>query len=178
MHAADFGPRLSVHLKLRDEIQQKIDHWHKDNKAFDAGKYKSFLESINYLEPQTAAFEVATMVPLDNARFVLNAANARWGSLYDALYGTDAISEDGGAERAGAYNEIRGARVVAYTKSFLDQHFPLADGSHTDATAYTIDNQKLVIKTGSGSTSLKNPEQFKGYMTLKTSARSIVTGWG
>ena len=183
---ADFGPRLSAHLKLRDEIQQKIDHWHKDNKAFDAGKYKSFLESINYLEPQTAAFEVATsqvdpeiasvagaqlVVPLDNARFVLNAANARWGSLYDALYGTDAISEDGGAERAGAYNETRGARVVAYTKSFLDQHFPLADGSHTDATAYTIDNQKLVIKTGSGSTSLKNRNNSKvtlaNYLHLK-----------
>ena len=175
---ADFGPRLSTHLKRRDEIQHKIDQWHKDNKAFDAGSYKSFLESINYLEPQTGAFEIATgnvdpeiasvagaqlVVPLDNARFVLNAANARWGSLYDALYGTDAIPEDGGAERAGAYNEVRGAKVVAYTKTFLDEHFPLESGSHTDATGYTVDNQQLIVAKGSDTTSLANPAQFKGY---------------
>ena len=111
----DFSPRIKAHRATRDEIQEKIDQWHKDNKAFDAGKYKSYLESINYLEPEVAPFQIDTgnvdpeiatiagaqlVVPLDNARFVLNAANARWGSLYDALYGTDAIPEDDGAQRA------------------------------------------------------------------------------
>lgn len=175
---ADFSPRIKTHLKARDDIQLKIDQWHKDNKAFNAGDYKSFLQSINYLEPPVSAFKVATtkvdpeiattagaqlVVPLDNARFVLNAANARWGSLYDALYGTDAISEDGGAERAGGYNEVRGAKVVAYTREFLDEHFPLQQGSHTDVTAYQVKDKSLSIETANGTTALVHPDQFKAY---------------
>jgi len=175
---ADFTPRIKTHLATRDAIQEKIDQWHKDNKAFDASDYKSYLQSINYLEPEVAAFKVGTgnvdpeiatisgaqlVVPLDNARFVLNAANARWGSLYDALYGTDAIPEDDGATRDGGYNPKRGEKVVAYTKSFLDEHFPLQQGSHTDVTAYKAEGGKLKIEINSTETTLANPEQFKGY---------------
>ena len=175
---ADFTPRISAHLATRDTLQASIDQWHKDNTSFSADAYKSYLQSINYLEPAVSEFKISTenvdpeiasiagaqlVVPLDNARFVLNAANARWGSLYDALYGTDVIPEEAGAERAGGYNEKRGATVVAYTKKFMDEHFPLASGSHSDVTAYTIDNGSLNIAQGSASTTLASPEQFKGY---------------
>ena len=123
-----------------------------------------FKISTENVDPEIASIAGAQLVvPLDNARFVLNAANARWGSLYDALYGTDAIPEDDGAERAGGFNEKRGAKVVAYTKKFMDEHFPLASGSHSDATAYTIDQGSLNIAQGSASTTLASPEQFKGY---------------
>jgi len=174
----DFAPRIKTHLATRDAIQEKIDQWHKDNKAFDASTYKSYLQSINYLEPEAAAFKIGTgnvdpeiatisgaqlVVPLDNARFVLNAANARWGSLYDALYGTDAIPEDDGATRAQGYNPKRGEKVVAYTKNFLDEHFPLQQGSHADATAYSIDSGALKIAINATETTLTNPGQFKGY---------------
>ncbi len=175
---ADFAPRIKTHLETRDAMQAKIDQWHKDNKSFDPAGYKDYLQSINYIEPEVAPFtintskvdpEIATIagaqlvVPLDNARFVLNAANARWGSLYDALYGTDAIPEDDGAERAGAYNPQRGAKVVAYTKQFLDEHFPLASGSHSDATGYKIDGSTLQVTTASGDTTLADSAQLKGY---------------
>ena len=175
---ADFAPRIKTHLETRDAMQAKIDQWHKDNKSFDPAGYKDYLQSINYIEPEVASFtintskvdpEIATIagaqlvVPLDNARFVLNAANARWGSLYDALYGTDAIPEDDGAERAGAYNPQRGAKVVAYTKQFLDEHFPLASGSHSDATGYKIDGSTLQVTTASGDTTLADSAQLKGY---------------
>jgi malate synthase len=174
----DFAPRIKTHLATRDDLQAKIDTWHRENDAADANAYKKHLTDIGYLEPEQAAFavntanvdpEIATIagaqlvVPLDNARFVLNAANARWGSLYDALYGTDAIPETDGATRAGGYNPQRGAKVVAYTRNFLDQHFPLAEGSHADATGYTIDNGQLQIALASGTTSLKDGSQFKGY---------------
>ena len=175
---ADFTPRIKKHLAARDAIQDKVDQWHKDNKAFDAGKYKDYLQSINYIEPPVDTFNIATanvdpeiatiagaqlVVPLDNARFVLNAANARWGSLYDALYGTDAIPEDGGAERAGGYNPKRGEKVVAYTKNFLDTHFPLAAGSHKAATAYKVDGNTLKVTTTDGETTLAEQSQLKGY---------------
>ena len=175
---ADFTPRISTHLATRDKLQASIDQWHKDNTSFNPDAYKGYLQSINYLEPAVGEFKISTknvdpeiasiagaqlVVPLDNARFVLNAANARWGSLYDALYGTDVIPEEAGAERAGGYNEKRGATVVAYTKKFMDEHFPLASGSHSDVTAYTIDNGSLNIAQGSASTTLASPEQFKGY---------------
>jgi len=172
---ADFSPRISAHCNQRDEIQEKIDQWHKDNKAFDVDNYKSFLSSINYLEAPADDFKITTanvdpeiasiagaqlVVPLDNARFVLNAANARWGSLYDALYGTDAIA---GAAPAGGYNEARGAKVVAYTKIFLDEHFPLSSGSHKDASAYRVENQNLVATVESKDTGLAQAAQFKAY---------------
>lgn len=175
---ADFTPRIKTHLATRDAIQEKIDQWHKDNRSFDAAGYKDYLQSINYLEPEVPAFKISTtkvdpeiasiagaqlVVPLDNARFVLNAANARWGSLYDALYGTDAIPEDDGANRDGGYNPKRGEKVVAYTKKFLDQHFPLAAGSHADATAYKATAGTLKIKTGVGETTLADAAQFKGF---------------
>ncbi len=175
---ADFSPRIKAHLATRDKIQESIDQWHKDNKAFNADTYKSYLQSINYLEPEVPAFEISTenvdpeiatiagaqlVVPLDNARFVLNAANARWGSLYDALYGTDAISEDDGATRAGGYNPVRGAKVVAYTKAFLDEHFPLKSGSHSNVTSYKIENGTLAVQLGSDSTNLSDQNQFTGY---------------
>ncbi len=186
---ADFGPRIKEHLATRDRIQEGIDQWHKENKAFDASAYKSYLQSVNYLEPPVDAFtintesvdpEIATIagaqlvVPLDNARFVLNAANARWGSLYDALYGTDAISEDGGAERAGGYNPTRGAKVVAHTKKFLDEHFPLKSGSHSDATAYSIDGGNLTVALGSETTSLNDPSQLKGFVGDTTAPTKIL----
>ncbi len=175
---ADFAPRIKTHLATRDAIQEKVDQWHKDNKSFDAGNYKDYLQSINYIEPDVASFTISTsnvdpeiatiagaqlVVPLDNARFVLNAANARWGSLYDALYGTDVIPEDGGAERAGGYNAKRGEKVVAYTRKFLDQHFPLAAGSHSSATAYKIEGDALEVTTNAGTTTLADQSQLKGY---------------
>ena len=186
---ADFTPRIKKHLATRDAIQEKIDQWHKDNRAFDATAYKQFLESINYLEPVVDAFTVNTsnvdpeiasiagaqlVVPLDNARFVLNAANARWGSLYDALYGTDAIAEDDGATRSGAYNPKRGEKVVAYTKKFLDTHFPLQQGSHVDVTSYAIDNGVFKATAGSSTTELANTDQFVAYTGDNTAPEKIL----
>ncbi len=175
----DFAPRIKAHLATRDDMQEQIDSWHRNNKSFNAADYKSHLTDIGYLEPAVDAFSIATshvdaeiantagaqlVVPLDNARFVLNAANARWGSLYDALYGTDAISEDDGATRSGGYNPVRGEKVVAYCRAFLDEHFPLAAGSHKDATGYKNDNGKLAISLANGSdTALKEPAQFAGF---------------
>jgi len=174
----DFGPRIKAHLEKRDNLQKSIDQWHKNNSPVNNDEYKNFLQSINYLEPEVPGFEISTenvdpeiatisgaqlVVPLDNARFVLNATNARWGSLYDALYGTDVISEEEGASRLGGFNEKRGEKVVGYTKQFLDEHFPLQSGSHKNATAYSIDDAELKVETDTGHTTLADPGQFKGY---------------
>src|SRR5690606_4848919 len=148
---ADLAPRNKALLAKRDEIQQKIDGWHLERKGkqIDLPEYKRFLTELGYLLPEGDDFKVATqnvddeiahiagpqlVVPVKNARFALNAANARWGSLYDALYGTDAISEEDGAERGGAYNPTRGDKVIAFARDFLDTYFPLANGSHKDST--------------------------------------------
>ncbi len=177
----DLAPRNRELLAKRDELQQKIDDWHRNNQsAFDAAAYKQFLSDIGYLLPEPEDFRVATenvdteiarlagpqlVVPIMNARFALNAANARWGSLYDALYGTDVISEEGGAEKAGSYNPVRGDKVIAYAKAFLDAHAPLASGSHADATGYRIDNGNLSVALKDGAmTELQNSEQFVGYI--------------
>ncbi len=177
----EFGPRNRELLGLREIIQQKIDDWHLSNKGqtHDFESYKSFLKEIGYLtedkgeftiETQNVDPEIATIagpqlvVPVMNARFALNAANARWGSLYDALYGTDMISEDDGATRAGAYNPVRGDKVIAFAKNFLDEHFPLSQGSYNDVSSFSLVDSSLSMGTVSGElTSLKDPAQFQGY---------------
>ena len=177
----EFGPRNRELLGLRETIQQKIDDWHLSNKGqtHDFESYKSFLKEIGYLiedkgeftiETQNVDPEIATIagpqlvVPVMNARFALNAANARWGSLYDALYGTDMIPEDDGAIRAGAYNPVRGDKVIAFAKNFLDEHFPLTQGSYNDVSSFSLADNSLSIGTVSGElTSLKDAAQFQGY---------------
>ena len=177
----EFGPRNRELLGLRETIQQKIDDWHLSNKGqtHDFESYKSFLKEIGYLTEDKGEFTIETqnvdpeiaaiagpqlVVPVMNARFALNAANARWGSLYDALYGTDMISEDDGATRAGAYNPDRGDKVIAFAKNFLDEHFPLSQGSHNDVSSYSLVNNSLSIGTVNGElTSLKDAAQFQGY---------------
>ncbi len=148
----DLAPRNKALLAKREDIQKKIDAWHLDRKGrkIDPAEYKAFLQELDYLLPEGDDFKVSTknvdeefahiagpqlVVPVRNARFALNAANARWGSLYDALYGTDMISDEGGAEKGGAYNPKRGAKVIAYARDFLDKYFPLASGSTRTAPA-------------------------------------------
>ena len=176
----ELGPRNAELLAKRDELQAKLDAWHKDHRdsEFDPTTYKAFLEEIGYLVPEGGAFGVETanvdpeistiagaqlVVPITNARYALNAANARWGSLYDALYGTDVISEDGGTELGSGYNPARGAKVIAYARDVLDKAAPLASGSHADATGYTVVDGALAVATGSGSTGLADGAQFVGY---------------
>jgi malate synthase len=174
-------PRNQALLDTRGALQQQIDDWHLSHRGrpVDIGAYMAFLTGIGYLVPEPPDFAVTTanvdpefasiagpqlVVPVMNARYALNAANARWGSLYDALYGTDAISEDGGATRGGGYNKLRGAKVVAKAREFLDAAFPLADGSHADATRYALDGASLSVTLASGETTgLEDPAQFVGY---------------
>jgi len=177
----EFGPRNRELLDLRETLQQKIDDWHLSHKGqtHDFESYKSFLKEIGYLtedkgeftiETQNVDPEIATIagpqlvVPVMNARFALNAANARWGSLYDALYGTDMISEDGGATRAGSYNPVRGDKVIAFAKNFLDEHFPLSNGSYSDVSSFSLVDNSLSMGTVSGELiALKDAAQFQGY---------------
>jgi malate synthase len=177
----DLTPKNKALLAKRDDLQAKIDSYHKERagQPHNAAEYKVFLTEIGYLEPEVADFSVTTenvdsevatqpgpqlVVPVKNARFALNAANARWGSLYDALYGTDAISEDAGAERAGGYNPVRGAKVIAFARNHLDQAAPLANGSHADSTAYTVVDGALSVTLNNGETTgLAQPEKFLGY---------------
>lgn len=175
----NLAPRNRQLLARRDQLQLQIDHWHKEN-DYDFAKYKSFLEQIGYLLPQGDDFaitttnvdpEMATMagpqlvVPVMNSRFALNAANARWGSLYDALYGTDVISEDHGCDKKGStYNPLRGNKVIAFGREFLDRATPLANGSHRDVTGYQIIADALVVSLKNGeTTSLAASEHFIGF---------------
>jgi malate synthase len=174
------APRNTALLRRRDELQSKIDAWHRQypGAAFDHTRYKAYLLEIGYLVTEKPPFAVDTahvdaeiaqiagpqlVVPVTNARYALNAANARWGSLYDALYGTDAIPEDG-AGRTGQYNPQRGARVIAFARDFLDEHFALAGGSHYDAVAYRPAAAGLTVQLKSGSvTTLKDAAAFRGF---------------
>jgi malate synthase len=177
----DLAPKNRALLAKRDEIQAKIDAWHRERKGqpHDAAAYKTFLQQIGYLVPEGGDFSVGTervdpeiatiagpqlVVPVMNARYALNAANARWGSLYDALYGTDAISEDGGAEHGSSYNPTRGEKVIAYARGLLDEIAPLAKGSHHDSTGYRIEGGKLLVSLSNGGESgLAEPSVFAGY---------------
>lgn len=177
----DLAPKNVALLKKRDELQTALDQWHHENQGpiADMAAYQAFLESIGYLIDPPALCQATTtnvdnelaqqagpqlVVPILNARYALNAANARWGSLYDALYGTDVIDEQDGAERSGGYNPVRGAKVIAYARQFLDDAVPLASGSHATATAYTIDQGQLQITLQDGQTiGLKKPSQFVGF---------------
>ncbi|MGX1902265.1 malate synthase G [Thermolongibacillus altinsuensis] len=176
----DLTPKNKALLARRDEIQAKINTWHRENKGnFDFEKYKSFLKEIGYLEPEVEDFQITTegvddeialqagpqlVVPVGNARYALNAANARWGSLYDALYGTDAISEEDGAQRGDRYNPVRGEKVIAYAKQFLDEAVPLNEYSHKDVAKYAVVDGKLSVFVKDGkTTSLQDEEKFVGY---------------
>jgi malate synthase len=165
-------------LDRREELQAKIDAWYEKNGPQGPAEQEAFLREIGYLVPEGADFEIETsgvdpeiasiagpqlVVPVKNARYALNAANARWGSLYDALYGTDAIPEEGGAEKGGGYNPARGAKVIAFAKNFLDQYFPLTEGSHEDVTGYAVGSDGLVARTDGGTASLADPAAFRGY---------------
>ena len=177
----DLAPKNRALLAKRDAIQAQIDAWHqaRAGQAHDAVAYKAFLQEIGYLLPEPADFKITTenvddeiarmagpqlVVPVMNARFALNASNARWGSLYDALYGTDVISEEGGAEKGKGYNKVRGDKVIAYARAFLDQAAPLAAGSHVDATGYRIEAGKLLVNLKGGSNSgLQDAAQLVGF---------------
>ena len=177
----DLAPKNRALLAERDRLQTELDQWHRAHPGpiADMAAYRAFLESIGYLLPQPAGVKVDTanvdselssqagpqlVVPVMNARYALNAANARWGSLYDALYGTDAIPESDGAEITKGYNPVRGAKVVAFARNVLDQAAPLAGASHADSSAYAVVDGKLVVTLKSGSkVGLQQPEKFVGY---------------
>jgi malate synthase len=206
----DLSPKNRALLKVRDEMQAKIDAWHKARKGrtFDLPAYKAFLAEIGYLVPEGPDFVVDTasvddeiahvagpqlVVPVTNARYALNAANARWGSLYDALYGTDVVDENDGATRGGGYNPVRGAKVFAWTKRLLDEIAPLAKGSHASVRGYAVEDGKLVvsfesvadtwldsaarligISSATALVGLADPSQFVGYRGDPSEPRAIL----
>lgn len=176
----ELAPRNRELLAERDRLQVELDNWHSAHPGpvTDLAAYQAFLEGIGYLQPVPAQVQASTagvdreiaeqagpqlVVPVLNARYALNAANARWGSLYDALYGTDALPETDGAERGKGYNPARGAKVVAFARQVLDGVAPLASGSHRDATAYRIQDGRLVVDLKSGTSELADPAAFVGF---------------
>ncbi|MDR9751485.1 malate synthase G [Pseudomonas sp. SZMC_28357] len=177
----DLAPRNRSLLHKRDVLQAQLDAWHRNHPGpvQDKVVYRNFLQSIGYLQPVRSAVAVTTanvdseiatqsgpqlVVPVMNARYALNAANARWGSLYDALYGTDAIADEEGARNSPGFNAARGQKVVAFARGFLDRSVPLTSGSHTDATGYRIENGQLQVSLANGSRSgLERPQQWLGF---------------
>ena len=188
----ELAPQNRALLAERERLQAELDAWHRAHPGpvSDMPAYRAFLESIGYLLPQPEQVQASTanvdseisqqagpqlVVPVINARYALNAANARWGSLYDALYGTDAIGEEGGAEKGPGYNEVRGAKVIAFARAFLDQAAPLAGGSHADAVSYRVLDGRLQVTLEDGSqTGLAQPEKFRGYQGEAVQPKAIL----
>ncbi|MGF6569222.1 malate synthase [Paraburkholderia sp. GAS333] len=187
----ELAPKNRALLAERDRLQTELDGWHRANPGpvRDLHAYRAFLEGIGYIVPVPASVKATTsdvdteiaeqagpqlVVPLSNQRYALNAANARWGSLYDALYGTDAIPETNGAEKQAAFNPVRGAAVIAYARKFIDQAAPLANGSHADVTHYGVEGGKLVVTLKSGRSELKTPAQFIGYQGAENAPSAVL----
>ena len=187
-----FGPKNIELLSKRESLQKQIDNWHIERKGqeHNAPEYKNFLKEIGYLLEEGDDFSIETsdvdpeiktvagpqlVVPVSNARFALNAANARWGSLYDALYGTDLISEDDGSERSGGYNPVRGNKVIAFAKNFLNETVPLKEGYYEDATSFMILGESLQVELSDGTRSeLKNTNQYIGFAGDPNNPRGIL----
>jgi len=176
----DLTPKNRALLAERDRLQHELDHWHEQHPGpiTDRPGYQRFLREIGYLAPSPDKVQITTahvdneisqqagpqlVVPAANARYALNAANARWGSLYDALYGTDVIAEDNGAEKGAAYNPVRGARVIAFAREFLDEAIPLVKGLHREVTRYQVENGQFQAIVQGAVTTLRTPAQFKGW---------------
>ncbi|MBV9318948.1 MAG: malate synthase G, partial [Mycobacterium sp.] len=189
----DLTPRNQELLTRRDELQAQIDRWHRQRiiAPHEPEAYREFLTEIGYLQPEPDDFTITTsgvdpeitttagpqlVVPVTNARFALNAANARWGSLYDALYGTDVIPEADGAEQGTGYNKVRGDKVIAYARKFLDDAVPLSSGSYTDATGFKVDDGQLLVELQGDelSSGLADLDQFAGYTGEAESPTSVL----
>jgi len=187
----DLAPQNQALLAKRDELQSQIDQWYVDNpgKVHDLKAGKAFLKKIGYLVPEGKAFSVSTskvdrelttiagpqlVVPVMNARYALNAANARWGSLYDALYGTDAIAQTSGAEITRSFNPVRGKKVIAWGRKFLDQVAPLKEGKHSQVTRYFLKGGRLVAEMGRKTTSLANPKHLAGFTGEASAPHSVL----
>ncbi len=186
----EYTPRNRELLNTRDELQKKMDAWYADHKgAQDPEEYKAFLKEIGYLVDEPGDFEITTqnidpevgttggpqlVVPILNARFALNAANARWGSLYDALYGTDAISEENGQEKGTGYNKVRGDKVIEWGREFLDRVVPLESGSHKDVTKYAVESGQLTATIDGNDVHLRNPEVYAGFGGDKANPTDIL----
>ena len=187
----EFGPKNEALLQERTNLQNKLNKWHQENQSnFNFEEYKKFLIEIGYLIEEKEDFFIETenvddeiakiagpqlVVPVMNARFSLNAANARWGSFYDALYGTDVISGENGQERSGPYNPTRGDAVIEFSKQFLDKTIPLTEGSYSDVTSFNItDNGLEVLLSNQEKAHIKNPDQFKGYQGERDNPTAIL----
>ena len=186
----EYTPRNRELLAFRDELQEKMDAWYADHKgAQDPEEYTSFLKEIGYLVDEPGEFEITTqsidseiaetagpqlVISALNARFALNAANARWGSLYDALYGTDAISEENGQEKGTGYNKVRGDKVIEWGREFLDRVVPLESGSHKDVTKYAVESGQFTATIDGNDVHLRNPEVYAGYAGEESNPSGIL----
>ncbi len=189
---SDMAPRNRELLQKREDLQQKLDSWHRERKGqqLNLEEYKAYLQEIGYLKPEGSDFTATTenvdreiaqvagpqlVVPISNARFALNAANARWGSLYDAVYGSDIISEEGGADKGPGYNPVRGDKVIAYARQVLDDGAPLDKGSHSDSVGYRIEGGKLRVALKDGTEAgLKDDSQLVGYQGSESAPHGVL----